>query len=259
MYSGQEQPPQPPAYMPPAQRVKFEFIGEAFQLLQKQLGTWVATALISVTAIGLTLAPFYGMLVALLLRRGEGMNPGALIGSLLVGVLGMILLSGLISGGLQSMALKQLRGQTLRVSDLFGTFSHLGPVLALMSCIGLVSGLVSGILDAVLKQILGDFSSLVSSLPGAILQALFCLALPLVLDQKLSPIAAMNESVRLIKSELWIAVAFVLVTTIISFAGFFACGLGVLFTMPLHAICIALLYRSFFPERFSQSETQESP
>ncbi|MCX6366175.1 MAG: hypothetical protein NTX57_05640 [Armatimonadetes bacterium] len=254
MYSGQDQ--QPPQYTPPAQRVRFEDIGVAFQLLQKQLGAWVGAGAIATFSIAAVVIPFYVMLIAGLMRQGERINPATLIGPGILMFVGLIALSTIITSGMYQMALKQLRGQTLSLGDMFANINKAGPVLGLLLLLGLVGGLVGGVLGAILSPILGPFTSIVTSLPSYIAGALSSLSVLLVLDQNMSPVDAIKESWTKLKSEIWIALAFILVASMASSIGSLACGIGMIFTLPLYYLCMALMYRNFYPERFESGGGQ---
>ena len=253
MYSGQDQQPpyQPPHYTPPQQRVRFEDIGVAFQLLQKQLGAWVGAGAITTFAIAAIVAPFYIVILASLLRKGESINPVALIGPALFMVVGILLLSAITTSGLYQMALKQLRGQTLAVSDLFANIRQAGPVFGLLLILGFLGGIVGAILGAIAGPILGPFAGIVTSVPSYILGALSSLSVLLVLDQNLSPLDAVKESWAKLKSEIWIALAFILVASMASTLGSIACGVGIIVTLPIYYLSVALMYRNFYPERFN--------
>jgi uncharacterized membrane protein len=154
------------------------------------------------------------------------------------------------------MALKQLRGQALSLGDMFANINKAGPVLGLLLLLGLVGGLVGGVLGAILSPILGPFTSIVTSLPSYIAGALSSLSVLLVLDQNMSPVDAIKESWTKLKSEIWIALAFILVASMASSIGSLACGIGMIFTLPLYYLCMALMYRNFYPERFESGGGQ---
>lgn len=264
MYSGQGQTPapEPPSYIP--QRTQFEFIGESFQLLQKQLGTWVGASAVSLAAVLAVIAPFSATLVAIfyqLIRQPDSkVDPSVvlgMLGPLFFMIVGMIVLSTVLSAGLQMMGIKQLRGQQLKVGDIFSAFPKFGSLFALNFLIGMAHFAV-GIICGLVLQFLGPFANLVSMIPSAILMGLFSLALPLVLDQNKSPMEALNESVAKVRSELWIVTAYVAILAAISQLGSLACGVGVLFTIPILSIGSALLYRAFYPERFYTDLREDS-
>jgi uncharacterized membrane protein len=263
MYSGQGQTPspQPSGYTP--QRTQFEFIGESFQLLQKQLGAWVGAAAVAFAAILAVVAPFYASLGAIflqMLRRGDSkLDPSVfvgLIGPMLFMILGLTILGTVTHAGLQMMGIKQLRGHQLKVGDIFGTFSKFGSVFGLNFLMVLVH-LAVGIICGLVLQFLGPFANLVSMIPGAVLMGLFSLALPLVLDQNMSPLDALKESVAKVRSELWIVTAYIAILTAISQLGGIACLVGALFTIPILSIGSSLLYRAFYPERFGAADLSE--
>lgn len=257
MYSGQGQTPSPapPSFTPPTtQRTQFEYIGEAFQLLQKQMGAWVGASAIAFGAILAVVVPFMvvamGILFQLLQHRQPDINPIVLIGPTLWMFLGCLVLGPIVNGGLQFMAFKQLRQQPLSASDLFGALPRFGAIFGVQFLIGLVSMAV-GLILSPLMNVLGPFANLISMIPSAILLGITALAMPLALDQGLSPMEALKESYNKVRSEFWLVTAFMALLMVILQVGGLLCGVGVLFTMPLYYLGTALLYRAFYPERFT--------
>src|SRR5207249_3480195 len=100
-----------PGYPPPAQ-VRFEAIGEAWQLLQQQAGTWILAMLV---LMGVNLVP---VIITLALQGGfqphqfgerPPVEPAMLLLGLLIRIIGFVI-SMVVTGGVFRMAIKQVRG-----------------------------------------------------------------------------------------------------------------------------------------------------
>ena len=48
----------------PRPRIRFEVIGEAWQLFQQQMGTWIVAALIAMVVLACVLVPYYILVTA---------------------------------------------------------------------------------------------------------------------------------------------------------------------------------------------------
>jgi uncharacterized membrane protein len=235
MYSGQDQ--QPPQYTPPAQRVRFEDIGVAFQLLQKQLGAWVGASTLTSLLSALLIGPLYTFVILQAVKNPEATKSP--LSCLLTGMLSLV--SIILMAGLQHMALKQLRGEVLSATSFTGAYKKLAPLATYALIMGIISALVSALPTVMVFLFL---------VPQILLTTLLTLTTLLILDQNLEPIEALKESARVMQKDFWLALAFLLVASMAASLGFIACGVGIVFTMPLYPLCIALLYRNFYPERF---------
>jgi uncharacterized membrane protein len=85
-------------------------------------------------------------------------------------------------------------------------------------------------------------------IPGLLLMSLFTFVFPLILEKKMGAFQAISTSFEMLKSQMWMALAHMLVISIISQAGVLLCGIGFLITFPLFVLCIAVTYRDFYPE-----------
>ena len=221
--------------------IRFEAIGEAWRLFRDRLGLWVLAVLIVglcnlVISFGVGILLMMGR-VALAMAMG-GQEPVFLAVPLTFVPLALSMaVQGYFLGGMYRMALKQVGGEPPALGDLFlGTDAIPGLVL---------SSLLVG-----LATLLGYFCLIV---PGVVLSGLFMFALPLVVDRRLSAVDALERSFQALKSQWLMAAAFHLVLALVSVLGIIACFVGLLLTIPIYPLGVAVLYRDFFPMKAAQS------
>ncbi len=94
---------------------------------------------------------------------------------------------------------------------------------------------------------LGVLIGFLLSIGGMILLAsLLFLATPLIVDRKAGPWKANAQSFAALRRHFGAAFTLVAVLTLINMGGFVACCVGLLFTIPLTMLAIALVYRDLF-------------
>jgi hypothetical protein len=227
-----------PAQLP--QRVRFEIIGESWDLLIKRWGTWLVAGLLFTVPAFLLFVVVYGVMIVqiwpLITTRHNGPDAAqfALIQLQFYGVsipLGIVLsaFEGIIEGGMVRMAFRQMRGETISVGDLFKVGDVIWPLMAV------------GILQNVALQI----GLTLFYIPGIIVGGLLMLAIPLVTERRMPTIAALRESVNVLKHDLINASLFFFVISVVFSLGMLLCGIGIAFTFPLMPIVMAFLYRDF--------------
>lgn len=224
-------------YTPPTgPRIRFEVIGEAWGELMRSMGTWVLAQLVYLVIVGVI--AFSGYLVILLpLILGEGSAPSliaALFGYLVVLVL-ILVVSGAFAGALYRMAIRQIRGEMPAAGDLFQSFDLAPRFIA--------AHLIVGLLTYV--------GFILCFIPGLIVLGLTFLALPILADQNVGSVDAIRMSWEALKKDAFMAILFFLVLSIVAQLGGIACGIGVIFTLPMFFLGCAIVYRDFFPERFA--------
>ena len=224
MYSGYGQPP----------KVRFEVIAEAWQLFTQQMGTWIMAVVIMV---GIMMVPIVVMMFAVILpimaAASGNHDAGAAmgIGMLLIMGVGMIVVAAVsivLMAGMFRMAIKQVRGEPIQISDLWSATDVFWNLLGGMFLVGLATAA----------------GSMLCYLPGLVVAGLFMLSIPLIVDQKLGPIEAMSRSWNLLKQEwLMAGLLYLVLTCIMGLGGMVV--VGILFTYPLFFLGIALVYRDF--------------
>lgn len=238
----QPPPPQPPisGYPRPnplgplhGQSIRFEAISEAWGFFTRDMASWIAAMLIM---IFLTIAVGGGVLVAahMIVYGTYFVADGSIDDPRYWAVQGIQMvgnsLSYVIYAGPFRMAARQVRGEPYSVADVFSGFSN--PMHAL------VAGLIVGVSTT--------FGFLMCILPGLLLYGLYMFVQPLLVDQRVSALQAISMSWNALKGQIWMAMLFVVVVALLGAAGGLACGVGVLFSLPVFYLAIAIHYRDFF-------------
>ena len=219
---------------PPARKVNFDNIGKAFNLLKEQLGVWIPTMLIYlliVFAISF-ISNLILQAVGLGASRGGGNQPPTpvlLMGSLLNTGINLVV-GAFFQGGLYRMALKQVRGEAISISDLF-------------SCGDVVAALAVGQLLIVLLSYAGILAFCIGLF---VVVGMTMFTNPLIVDQRMGAVDAIRTSFNTLKGDLVNATGFAFVAGLAAGLGILACGIGILFTAPILPLSVALTYQDFF-------------
>jgi hypothetical protein len=245
-------PPQPPQFsnyprgypgmspMGPFQKppgVYFEAIGEAWKLVQQEMGTWVLASLIYLSAIialqiVVRLVMFSGQLIPTNLDHID--LTGLIFGSLL-SIMGSMV-NVVLMTGMMRMGARQGQGLPISIGDVFGGFRRFGTVLATCFLAGLA-------------YLIGFVLCIV---PGIYMMGALVLAPIVAADQDVDAIEAITLTYRTVGSDAWLMFVLLFVAGIIQSLGVCLCGIGLLFTMPIYMITIGLHYNYYFPPQ-SQS------
>lgn len=262
----------------PDARIRFEAIGTAWELISEQLGTWVLASLITFAAnfginllIGLPIGIFVGIKQAMNQQAGHNQPEILLLGLQYGGQVVQNFLSTIVyaffMGGMYHMALLQLKGEPISVGDLFevGRFfprlagaailkllaSLAGALLLLIPAgilvvVAVLPSLRQGGQPAPLPLVLALVSGLLAVIPALVISALLMFTYPLIVHGRLGVIEAMGRSWSALKGQFIMASLFQFVAYLVAGLGVLACCVGVLFTMPLYPLAVAVLYRDFF-------------
>lgn len=211
--------------------VRFSAIGEAWTMVQEEWVTWAVTMLIVLVGNSIV-----SKVADALFHVGGN---GGLVGfrwpmpreEMALQVILAALINGFFVGGMFRMACRQVRGERIRVGDLFSVTDVLNE-LALGS-----------ILCAAIVAIV---SFVCFVIPGLILHGLLMFTIPLIVDGRLRAIAAIRLSGNALKSQWLTATLFHAVTSFLSGIGTCFFCVGILLTGPIYVLSIAILYRDFF-------------
>lgn len=200
--------------------ISFDSISQAWKYLQPNLGPWIGATLIYMVISGL--------LNVLLPKQPNGqpqINATYWLITFVSFVVGQYFV-----GGLMRMAIGTVRTGRTEFGSLFSAFD------VLPSLIG------AGILTS-LASALGMVLCIV---PGLLLLGLFLFVTPLIVDQKKGALDAIGTSFNTLKPQMWMALLYVIVVALLAFSGALACGVGILVTIPLAILSLAVTYRDFF-------------
>lgn len=228
--------------LPPGPHI--EAISEAINLFQREWATYVLAALIMFGICG----GIYGLLYfCLFATLGFGSHPGASgdapflvfpVVALLYIVLALAYLG--FYYGIAGMALKQIRGYPIAVSDVFGAFRFTLRLLGTNFLIGLASAV--GICLCIV--------------PGLWISGSLSLAPFIAIDQDKGVVDSLSESWRVAGTfgtgiALW---GMMFLIGLVGMVGEFACCVGLLATVPISIIAMAVEYFYFFPNAFGVTD-----
>ena len=217
----------------PFPEVRFDAIGEGWELFKNRAGTWILAGLIVLVAQGALHAGVASVIHQKLPVGGGGFRAAVPPAGRFVSYLLSSVLSGFFLAGMFRMACLQVRGQEFHVSDLFGVFDVLEDL-----AVGLVLCAAALFVAAMLCVV-----------PVFIVAGVLMFTLPLIVDGRMKGIDALRTSWNALKGQ-WLTVTiFHFVLNILSGLGVCLCGIGLLFTMPLYCLAIAVLYRDFFLQK----------
>jgi uncharacterized membrane protein len=223
-------PPQGQAYQQPPS-VRFDAIGEAWNLVKQNMATWIVSMLLYSVIAGVLngLVQFVLSLVGLLPPPGS-QNPnfssGYFVG-MAISILASLGLSAFFTGGLLRMAAKQAKGQDIAIGDLFSASDVLLPMLGV-----------------VLLTLLAVYAgALLCVVPGIIIGIRLYFAPFLVADQRMGAIDAMKRSWAAIQGHGLNLFLFAIVASLVSSLGLLACFVGILVTAPVALVAMAIVYR----------------
>ena len=223
--------------------IYFDYIGIAWNLVQANLGTWVASVLVGGVIIGVI--SIGGSIAINLLMYGSilAMGPTAILPMIGGMFLGLIpnLICGLFLSSLLYMGVKQARNEQIGVGDVF---TGLSCALPLMIATFLQS----------LAITLGWCCLLV---PGIFLTGALAFVQLLVIDRNMSPLEAISESYNTLKPYAWAMFGLTFVAGLIYSLGFCLCMFGVLFTAPIYLVTIGLTYNTFYPGPQAYAQYQQ--
>lgn len=227
---------QTPENQTPHALIDFNVISEATELFKVNAATWIISLLI-VAVVDIIL---YGILMAtsiVLMKRAAVAVPGIL----LIDVI-FLVVNALLAAGLFRMAIKQIRGQSIEISDLFDFGDVAGQAI--------IAAIVAGIIISV--------ASLFCIIPGWVAQGLLMFTFPLIVDKKMGAMEAITASFEALKSQWLMATLFSLVVGILASIGIIVCFVGVLVTAPIALLSITILYRNFFISPGSSSSGDQT-
>lgn len=221
---------------PTRSEVRWEWIGQGWELFTAQWQNWVVVALVAFVIIAVIGGPLYFLMIGSSILAGanhggdEALRSMAKGASFLVQVCFTLILSAVgmvLNGGLYRCALKQLRGGQVSVGDFFSVFDSIVPLV------------ITGVIVSILETI-GSYMCII---PGIIVSGLLMFAIPAVVDRNIGPGEALRISFDATKSN-WIMFAvFGLVMRILMGLGALACCVGLLATIPLFVLTISIAYR----------------
>lgn len=276
---GQPQYVPQPAYVPqpqmPRGTVSLDVISEAWQFLSPNIGPWL---LAMVAYFGVS----YGINIIQNIFQALGQNGGSAIWIVLAILLQVIGwgVTQILAGGLAKLAIQTVRTRIANINEMWTVTNVWGRLLLSALLQTFICGLASlpglivlgiGVFGPLSQAGFfspgafagGKFPNLPPSSIGAMvggvslgillmfvvvvpLASLFLLTTSLIVDRKLGPWQAIAQSFGALKKHFWSTLLLAFVLGLINMGGVAACCIGLLFTVPLTVIAIALVYRDLF-------------
>ncbi|HEX2948042.1 MAG TPA: zinc-ribbon domain-containing protein [Armatimonadota bacterium] len=203
-----------------------DWFNDIFRLWSAQWQVWVLQSLIIFTIILVPVCIFYGLFIAMAVASPRNPSASDQFVPLILIAMAVIFIAAFFTifliPGMVNTALKQIRGQQISVGDLFSGMRY-GWAFFVITLLCALSIAAFGI---------GLF----------IVLGLLFLALPLMIDRKMSLGDALVLSWNTASQNFWFYVLFACVATIVSRAGVILCGVGVIATLPFLFIGQAVAY-----------------
>ena len=218
-----------------------DWISEGWRMFTEQWKVWVVNALIffgiSVIPVLALFVGFYLFLFSVM-SAAPSSGPAQIPGEVMAGFfvffpllfLFLMVAQSFLLGGMHLSAMKQLRGGTIEVRDLFSGSSYFLPILGATLLIALFAMI----------------GYLLCVLPAFVVIAATFFTVPLIIDRRLGVVEAMKTSYELTKKNIWMFTLFAFVLYFLSSAGSYACYIGILVTYPLLFTVTAVAYRDLF-------------
>jgi hypothetical protein len=220
--------------------VRFAAIGEAWELIRQDLGTYVGATLImggigyllSWIAQMVTQLYFSSYIVVTPMMTPEEIffNPALwMISSVSTIVFELVLY--ILGAGYFSMCLRRLRGEPFSVGNLFDGFKFFGRLLA----------------AAIVTTLIRNIAIFLLVIPGIFAAGALAFVPLIILDQRAGAFESILLSYQAAKKDMFMMGLLCLVVAVIAWIG--CCGACVLllFSTPIYFMVIAMHYHAYFP------------
>lgn len=202
-----------------------DWLSEGWKMFSANIATWIVSFLIVAVVIGVIQGILWSVLFAGMLAGGA---MGLFLYPVMMGIQSVVpaILFGVAAVPLSRMALRQVRGETPEIGDVFKLEGATD---------GLVAGLIVGLICAV--------ATVLCIIPVWFVSPLFMFTYFLIADKNLKSTDAIAASVQTVRKAYWPLLGTWIVYGIIAGAGLIGLGIGVLVTCPLVFLALAAAYR----------------
>ncbi|MGH9754968.1 MAG: zinc-ribbon domain-containing protein [Blastocatellia bacterium] len=235
--------------------VHWEWIGEAWKLFTNNPGAWIGMTLTTaIITIVLIVLPIAFILVPMGIFASTSSPDSALATAgfalLLIPLflIVMLVVAAYLSSGMYRAAIRQARGETISVGDLFSGGDCFLRVLGLMVLLGITQFVIAFIFSVpgMIVEALQPLGSTAANIPILIISGFIFFAIPLIVDRKAGVFEAISASIEATKSQWWMFAIFAFVLGLLFSIGAIVCGVGLLVTVPLYFTTAAIAYRDTF-------------
>ncbi len=217
--------------------VYFDFITDGFNMMKNNMGVYVVGVLIALVLGWVVSFPFSMIQNVLLSGNPLGRTDPGKVPAFSFAMLPVVMLLSLIPAaisqvltlGISLCALEEADNGATSLNTMFSGFRNFVPV-ALTSLLYIIAVYIGLIFCIV---------------PGIYVAGAFAFAPIVAAKEGLGPVQAMQRSYEMLKPHAWAYFGFMFVAAIIGGLGVIACCVGVLFTLPIMHIGLALHYREF--------------
>lgn len=221
-----------PYYRAPG--VYIESIVDAWKLVKSDLATWIAATLVSLVLGGIIYVVMFIVILALLYQGNVDQMVAAngrndLRPNLVSIPFGA--LTSIVQYGLMSLGVRKIRGESTGIGDIFYPWKKFAPLFVLLLAI----------------QVLITIGLMLCLVPGVYAAGVTALAPLILIFGGDDPIDALMTSYNAMRGYGFHMFGLLLVLGIVILFGACACGVGLLFAIPVYAATIALHYHYFFP------------
>jgi hypothetical protein len=214
--------------------VYVDAISEAWTLVRKDLGNWIAGTLLFIVLAYAMIIP-----IALITAPLSPKTPGApdyaqrsLLAFAVQTVLNIIPMGimNMLMAGLIGMGVRQARGEYINVGMIFEPFRRFLPNLG----------------TGILVQLAFILSLAACIIPAFFVIPVLFLAPTVAYLKEVSPGDAISMTFNACKRHWMGLFGLLFITGLIAGLGVCACGIGLLFTYPIYFVVLAIHYRAFF-------------
>ncbi|MBC7807498.1 MAG: hypothetical protein H7145_15285 [Akkermansiaceae bacterium] len=234
-------------------QIRMEAISEAWGLVRQQMGVWVLAMLLYFVII-MAVSGITSALTGGFSQPAPPPNPTpAYFLSLMSQSAGSSIVNTLLGAyfiaGLFRMALKQIRGESIGVGDLFSGGDVILPMIganilvALILYAVMIVALVPMFVMVTAKSSLSWIPIVIAVVGIALLNARLFLVAPIVADGRGGALGSIKQSFAVTGGQTLNAFLFTLVLGLVVALGMLLCGVGLLFTFPIYPLAVSIVYR----------------
>ena len=264
--------------LPAPRRVRFDAIGEAWRLYMTDMAQWICGVLLAGIIAAAPVIVIELIVFAVFVPGGMFGGGAATLGStdriqsfrsasLIIAFVALPFnaCTQLLTVGLQRRALLQARGLPSAITDMF-SLGGMGLHVLVFNVLAAIIGLPWQLYYAYAHDPANPFSLFEpthAAVLGGIAIAMGAIHVligftPLIIvDQRLAVGPALTKSVTTFAPQFLPLVGVLICTYLLAFCGAIACGIGVLFTLPVLMTLYGVIYNDFF--RPNQVATADQP
>ena len=222
-----------------------EWLSEAFTLFGREWLTWVLITLIYFVILSVPIIIGYVAIFVVVFAAvgvgaaagGDASGAGAgaatailmtIVGGLVLGLL-VLAVNAYLHAGLVRTAVKQLRGETIQVGDLFSAGDVYLPAM----------------ITEILRALGVWVGTMLCIVPGYLAAGVWIFAQPLTVERRLPPMDSLRTSWEATRPHMWMYLVWFLLYALIISAGSII-AIGVLATYPIGHLMIMVSYRDVF-------------